>query len=68
MLSVHEELLHLAALRTGWDELLGRLAMLIQMLGLWRDMLFASFGHYCKERLGLSGRAVEQRAWLERKL
>jgi len=65
-LELHGELLHLAALRTSWDELLGRLALLLQMLGLWRHMEFASFGHYCKERLGMSGRAATQRASLER--
>jgi hypothetical protein len=42
--------------------------MLMRMLGLWRDARFASFAHYCDQRLGLSVRAVEQRIWLERKL
>ncbi|HUL60812.1 MAG TPA: HNH endonuclease signature motif containing protein [Anaeromyxobacteraceae bacterium] len=58
----------LAAMRARWDELLGHLAMLVRMLGLWRDMKFASFAHFCTERLGMSARAVEQRIWLERKL
>jgi hypothetical protein len=31
-------------------------------------MCFASFGHYCEERLGMSARSVEQRAWLTRRL
>jgi hypothetical protein len=46
----------LAAMRDRWDEVLGHLAMLLRMLGLWRDMGFASFGHYCAERLGMAGR------------
>ncbi|OGV84980.1 MAG: hypothetical protein A3K19_25325, partial [Lentisphaerae bacterium RIFOXYB12_FULL_65_16] len=54
--------------RGGWDELVGRLAMLVKMEGLWRDMQFATFGHYCSERLGLSERTVSQRVWLERQL
>jgi hypothetical protein len=58
----------LAALRERWDSLLGHLALLVRMLGLWRDLQFASFAHYCKERLGLSVRAVEQRIALERRL
>ena len=58
----------LARMRDGWDELVGHLALLVRCLGLWRAMGFASFDHYCAERLGLAGRTVEQRAWLERKL
>jgi hypothetical protein len=30
-------------------------------------MQFATFGHYCTERLGMSARTVEQRAWLARR-
>jgi hypothetical protein len=56
-----------AAMRDRWDELLGHLAMLVRMTGLWRDMCFAGFGHYCEERLGMSARAVEQRASLSRR-
>lgn len=58
----------LAAMRAGWDELLGHLAMLVRLTGLWRDMGFADFGHYCEERLGMATRTVEQRIWLERRL
>ena len=53
---------------TGWDELLGHLALLVQWCGLWRDMLFASFAHYAVERLGMAPRTVEQRTALERRL
>ena len=62
------DLRRLAAMRSEWDALLGHLAMLVQACGLWRDMKFASFGHYCSERLAMSGRAVQQRTALERKL
>jgi len=62
------ELTRLAALRDEWDELVGHLAMLVRSLGLWRDMCFVSFSHYCSERLGLALRSVEQRIWLTRKL
>jgi hypothetical protein len=62
-----EQLRRLAALRRRWDEVFGHLAMLFRMLGLWRDARFASFAHYCEERLDLSERAVEQRIWLERR-
>ncbi len=58
----------LAAMRAEWDALLGHLAMLVQWCGLWRDMKFGSFAHYCSERLGMSGRAVQQRTALERRL
>jgi hypothetical protein len=58
----------LGSRRAGWDALVGHLAMLVRMTGLWRDMRFASFAHYCEERLGMSERNVEQRIALARKL
>jgi hypothetical protein len=61
------ELRRLAGLRARWDEAFGHLAMLFRMLGLWRDAQFASFGHYCDERLHMARRTVEQRIWLERR-
>lgn len=57
-----------AAMRTRWDALVGHLGLLMRTLGLWREAGFASFGHYCAERLGMSLRAVEQRIALERRL
>ncbi len=62
------ELRRLVVMREGWDELVGHLAMLFRDLGLWQDALFASFGHYCSQRLGMAARTVEQRIWLERRL
>ncbi|MGA9523471.1 MAG: HNH endonuclease signature motif containing protein, partial [Myxococcaceae bacterium] len=58
----------LAAMRKRWDGLVGHLALLVRMLGLWRDMGFANFGHYCTERLQMAPRTVEQRAALEQRL
>lgn len=58
----------LAARRDAWDDLLGWCAYAVRRSGLWRTAGFASFGQYCAERLGLSARAVEQRAALERRL
>lgn len=55
-------------MKDGWDEQVGHLAMLVRMTSLWRDMRFASFSHYVTERLGMSVRAVEQRASLARRL
>jgi hypothetical protein len=62
------ELRRLAGMRARWDELVGHLALLVRSCGLWRDMKFASFGHYCAERLGLCERTVGQRVALERRL
>jgi hypothetical protein len=62
------ELRRLAGMRRRWDDLVGHLALLVRSCGLWRDLQFASFGHYCTERLGLSERAVGQRVALERRL
>jgi hypothetical protein len=66
--SIDAELRELAAMRQRWDGLLGHLAMLVRRHRLWRDLGFASFGHYCVERLGMAARTVEQRAWLARRL
>ena len=67
-LSLDAELCRLADMRQGWDELVGHLAMLFRMVGLWRDAQFVSFSHYCSERLGMAERTVEQRIWLARRL
>jgi hypothetical protein len=66
--AVDAELRRLTAMRDRWDELLGHLALLVRMLGLWRDLQFCSFAHYCTERLGMAARTVEQRVALERRL
>lgn len=58
----------LAAMRDRWDALVGHLGMLVQSCGLWRHLFFANLDHYAEERLGMSGRALAQRAALERRL
>jgi hypothetical protein len=68
VLQLDADVRRLAEMRRSWDALLGRLAMLVRWSGVWRDMRFASFGHYCEERLGLAERTVAQRAALERRL
>jgi 5-methylcytosine-specific restriction endonuclease McrA len=67
-LALDARLLELAAMREAWDALVGHLGSIVQSTGLWRWMGFASLGHYAAERLGMSGRALEQRAALERRL
>jgi hypothetical protein len=58
----------LAAKRDSWDRLLGYCAYAVRRSGLWHVAGFASFEHYCSERLGLSPRTVEQRAAVERRI
>lgn len=58
----------LAAMRGRWDDLVGHLGLVMQAFRLWRHLGFASFRHYCRERLGMAERTVAQRVWLERRL
>jgi hypothetical protein len=58
----------LAAKRKAWDGQLGAAARAVKRTGMARLTGFASFEHYCEERLGLSARTVEQRAALEERL
>jgi hypothetical protein len=58
----------LAAERDAWDDRLGALAYLVKRTGLWRTAGFDSFDQYCRERLGLAPRTVEQRVALEQRL
>jgi hypothetical protein len=62
------EVRRLAELRSRWDDVFGHLAMLVRAMGGWRRLGFASFAHYCDERVGMGVRTVEQRAALERRL
>ena len=52
----------LAVKRDGWDAILGYAARLVKQSGLHQLAGFASFSHYCTERLGLAARTVERRA------
>jgi len=65
---LHRELCMLFDRRRRCDEVFGHLAMLFLKMEGWRLLGFASVQHYCDERLGMSVRAVEQRAALERRL
>jgi hypothetical protein len=67
-LEIDARLKALASRRDEWDGLFGWCAHAVRRSGLWRTAGFASFEHYCRERLGLSARAVEQRAALEQRL
>jgi hypothetical protein len=58
----------LAALRARWDDLIGFCSRAVLDSGMHRLLGFADARHYCEERLGISARAVEQRAALERRL
>ena len=58
----------LNAMRLRWDAAIGWLALVIKRSGVWRFLGFATFAHYCRERLGLGVRTVEQRIALEERL
>ena len=64
---LHADLIRLSGLRRRWDEVFGHVALLFRSVAGWRWLGFASFAHYCKERLGMAVRSVEQRVALERK-
>lgn len=55
----------LARARAEWDDVLGYCAAAIRKGKAYQLLGFASFRHYCDERLGLSARAVEERARTE---
>ena len=58
----------LARHREGWDEYVGWTAEMIRRSGMHLILGFHSFRHYVEERLGMPGRAVEQRAALEERI
>ena len=63
-----EELRRFMGMRDQWDGAFGHLALVFRSLEGWRYLGFASFEHYCCERLGMGERTVQQRIALERKL
>src|SRR5438105_3543800 len=65
---LHDELRRLMAKRACWDQAFGHAAMVFEHIEGWRFLGFASFAHYCEERLGMAERTVQQRARLERRL
>jgi hypothetical protein len=62
------ELRRLSALRDRWDEVFGHVALLFRSIDGARRLGFASFEHYCTERLDMGVRSAEQRIALERKM
>ena len=54
--------------REGWDDTVGRVALIFKASRCWGQLGFGSFGQYCEEGLGMSERAVAQRISLERSL
>ncbi len=60
--ALHEHLRRLAALRERYQETLGHLAALFQMMEGWRRLGFASFEQFCEDRLGMDVREVERLA------
>jgi len=63
-----EELRRFVGMRNQWDGTFGHLGLLFRSVEGWRFLGFASFEHYCCERLGMGERTVQQRISLERKL
>jgi len=62
------ELRGFLGMRNQWDGAFGHLGLLFRSVEGWRSLGFASFEHYCCERLGMGERTVQQRISLERKL
>jgi len=62
---IYAELKGLVGKRNRWDEVFGHVAMLFKKGRAWEPLGFASFGHYCEERLGMAERTVAQRVALE---
>src|SRR5438128_8951628 len=65
---IDAELKGLVERRAHWDEVFAHVAMLFKSSRAWEPLGFASFGHYCEERLGMAERTVAQRIALERSL
>ena len=65
---IQDEARELAALLHSWDELLGILGSLALRFGVWRTAVFASWAHYCEERLGMGRSTIDQRVALERRM
>src|SRR5205085_10136616 len=65
---IDAELKCLLEKRTRWDEVFGHVAMVFKKSRAREPLGFASFGHYCEERLGMAERTVMQRNALEHSL
>lgn len=62
---IDRTLREVARLWRGWDGMVGHYANAIRRSGAHRLLGYASFRHFCEERLGLPARTVETRAKLE---
>jgi len=54
--------------RSHADVAFGRQAEIVKRMGAWRLLGFTSFDRYCRERLGLSERTVNERIKLENRM
>ena len=54
--------------RRGFDGPLGRQAALVRELRAYRHVGYETWEEYCRERLGLTARSLQQRIWLERQM
>jgi hypothetical protein len=66
--ALHKRMLRLMRARRRFDEPLGRMLAHFFEAGVWSALGYRSFAEYCRERLGVTERAVRQRIWLERKM
>ncbi|MFO0582564.1 MAG: HNH endonuclease [Anaeromyxobacter sp.] len=65
--AIKAELIALVRERNELDEKLGQVCLEVKSTRAWRALQFASFQHYCDERLGLAVSTVKNRVALERK-
>jgi hypothetical protein len=65
---VDAQLRELAALRAGWDDVIGFCATAIKESHIYQRFGFATFAHYVEERLGVPASTVGPRVALEKRL
>lgn len=68
VVAVDKQLRALALTLARRDVELGELALVIADSGVWQTIGYASFDHYCRERIGLSPSSVATRVALVRRL
>ncbi|MFQ5844899.1 MAG: hypothetical protein ACE5JG_07920 [Planctomycetota bacterium] len=67
-LSLDARLRRLLRARRSFDAAFGPLALRIVRARTWAVLGYRSLAEYCRERLGMSARAVRERVWLERRM
>ncbi|MFT3913670.1 MAG: HNH endonuclease [Anaeromyxobacteraceae bacterium] len=65
--ALKDELIELVRQRNDRDEKLGKVCLEVKTTRAWRALGFATFQHYCDERLGLAVSTVKNRIALEQK-